>query len=109
MISYGHKITRAVLRIRAQRVDFHQFAEGGCQMFPLGPVRYRMNHVYVRTFPARWVWRGEPPLTACQKCRKKYRVWIADDATWRRLPRSWWKKRLCTRCFRAIVAKKESS
>ena len=37
----------------------------------------------------------------CELCGREHRIWITDDAMWKRLPRRLRSARLCTRCYRA--------
>lgn len=104
MIAFGHVVNRHTLRVHEKPRRC-----GGCWL-PYAPGRIadagiprRMNHDYVASFPRRWVWKWDVHGVPCDLCGSPYRTWICPDATWARLPKSWRKTVLCTRCFRLIV------
>lgn len=63
----------------------------------------RRIHRYSATWPERWIVDGrvvDKGWEHCELCGKGHRLWLCDDADWRRLPRRLRKMRLCVPCFR---------
>ena len=59
-----------------------------------------------RTRPTRLVVCGTPKgWNECERCWREHRIWLVDDAVWRRVPRRWRRARLCVGCYRALARK----